>query len=71
MVMTLKQMLKAIDTNELLAVKKELVRYGHVLELQDWISEKGAHRRYIIKYLHTVFVIAMLNGETIGIKPQL
>jgi hypothetical protein len=71
MVMTLKQMLKAIEANELLAVKKELCRYGSILDLTDWQDADGYRRRYIIKHLHTLFVIAMLNGETIGIKPQL
>lgn len=71
MVMTLKQILKAIEARDLLAVKKELCRYGQVLDLVDWTSEQGAHRRYIIKYLHTVFVVAMLNGETITINPQI
>jgi hypothetical protein len=68
--MTLLQILIAIQANELEAVKKELCRYGVVLDLQDWESEKGAHRRYIIKHLNTVFVIAMLNGNTTSIKEQ-
>lgn len=71
MVMKLAQILEAIKNNHLETVKKELCRYGDVLELRDWESEKGCHRRYIIKRLEVVFVVAMLNGQTLTIKPQI
>lgn len=68
MVMKLQQILEAIKNGHLETVKKELCRYGDVLELKDWESEQGCHRRYIIKRLDTVFVVVMLNGDTQLIK---
>jgi hypothetical protein len=70
MVMKLAQIIEAIKNNHLETVKKELVRYGDILESNDWESEKGCHRRYIIKRLDSVFVVAMLNGDTLTIKQQ-
>lgn len=70
MVMTLKQITEAIGKRHFETVKKELCRYGDVLDLKDWTTRHGEHRCYIIKRLDSVFVITMLNGKTTNIIPQ-
>jgi len=68
MVMKLEQITEALKNKHLETVKKELCRYGDILDVQDWEDHHGAHRCYTIQYQNASFDISMLNGATINIK---